>query len=413
MPVYQYEAMDATGKPVRRELEAVSVEDAQVKIRGMNLYPTAIREKGKKGARAMVKGELQERAGFSLFGVSTKKLSLFTRQFSTLVDAGLPLVRSLRILMDQEKPGPLKTALTQIIEDVQGGATLSDAFGRHAKIFNGLYVNMVKAGEAGGVLDEVLRRLSEFMEKSEKLKKKVIGAMIYPAAVVTIAGGILVLIITFIIPKFQKMFIEMGVELPMVTVLLLAITDLFTKHFWVVILAPVTLIVVYQIVRRTEGGGHLLDRVKLYIPIFGQIIRKSAIARFARTLGTLIKSGVAILEALQIIKGAIGNRVVSTAIQDIHDSIKGGENIAGPMRESGVFSEMVVNMVDVGEETGELDKMLLKVADFYDEEVDQTVAALMSLLEPVIIIVLGVSVGFIVIALFMPLIKLMTEIGSQ
>jgi type IV pilus assembly protein PilC len=272
---------------------------------------------------------------------------------------------------------------------------------------------MVKAGEAGGVLDEVLRRLSEFMEKSEKLKKKVIGALIYPAAVVLIAGGILVLIITVIIPKFEEMFTEMDITLPGLTLLLIRVSNFMVSFWYMLLFAPILFIVVYQIVRRTSVGGYVIDRLKLYIPIFGGIIRKTAIARFTRTLGTLINSGVAILEALEIMEGATGNKVVSKAIRDVHDSIKEGEDIAGPMRESGVFNEMVVNMVDVGEETGELDRMLIKVADSFDEDVDNTVAALMSLLEPIIVIALGLAVGFIVIALFMPLIELMTQMGQS
>ena len=413
MPTYVFEAMDSKGKPVRQEIEAVSVEDAQDKIRNMILYPTSIKEKGEKGRREMVQGEIKERRGFDIFGVSAKKLTYFTRQFSTLVDAGLPLVRSLRILMEQERAGTLKNVLTDIIEDVQGGASLSEAMARHPKVFDDLYCNMVRAGEAGGVLEDVLRRLSEFMEKSQKLKRRVIGALIYPAAVITIAGGILALIIIVIIPKFKRMFEEMNVPLPPATKLLLTITGFATNNLVLLLVLPVLIIIIYQIVRRTEVGGMVIDRVKLYIPVFGGIIRKTAIARFARTLGTLIDAGVAILEALSIIEHTTGNKVVSKAISEIHDSIKSGENIAGPMRESGVFNEMVVNMVDVGEETGELDKMLIKIADAYEDEVDNTVAALMSILEPLIIITLGLAVGFIVIALFLPLIALMQNMGAR
>lgn len=412
MPTYVVEAMDSKGKPVKQEVEAVSVEDAQDKIRNMNLYPTSIKEKGEKGKREMVAGEIKERKGFDLFGVSNKKLTYFTRQFSTLVDAGLPLVRSLRILMEQERAGTLKNVLADIIEDVQGGASLSEAMARHPKVFDDLYCNMVRAGEAGGVLEDVLRRLAEFMEKSQKLKRRVIGALIYPAAVITIAGGILALIIIVIIPKFKKMFEEMMVELPAATEILLTVTGFFMDHIVLILALPVILFIIYQIIRRTEIGGMTVDRVKLYVPIFGGIIRKTSIARFARTFGTLIDAGVAILEALSIIEHTTGNKVVSHAISEIHDSIKTGENIAGPMRESGVFNEMVVNMVDVGEETGELDKMLIKIADAYEDEVDNTVAALMSILEPVIIITLGLIVGFIVISLFLPLISLMQGIGG-
>jgi len=413
MPTYIIEAMDSKGKPVRQEIEAVSVEDAQDKMRNMNLYPTSIKEKGEKGKREMVAGEIKERRGIDIFGVSSKKLAYFTRQFSTLVDAGLPLVRSLRILMEQERAGTLKNVLTDIIEDVQGGASLSEAMARHPKVFDDLYCNMVRAGEAGGVLEDILRRLSEFMEKSQKLKRRVIGALIYPTAVITIAGAILALIIVVIIPKFKVMFEEMRVPLPVATEILLGVTGFIIEHWVFILILPVILIMIYQIFRRTEIGGMVIDKMKLYVPIFGGILRKTAIARFARTLGTLIDAGVAILEALSIIEHTTGNKVVSKAIADIHDSIKSGENIAGPMRESGVFNEMVVNMVDVGEETGELDKMLIKIADSYEDEVDNTVAALMSILEPVIIIALGLAVGFIVIALFMPLISLMQGIGGS
>lgn len=413
MPTYLIEAMDSKGKPVRQEIEAASVEDAQDKMRSMNLYPTSIKEKGERGKREMVAGEIKERRSFDIFGVSSKKLAYFTRQFSTLVDAGLPLVRSLRILMEQERAGTLKNVLTDIIEDVQGGASLSEAMARHPKVFDNLYCNMVRAGEAGGVLEDVLRRLSEFMDKSQKLKRRVIGALIYPTAVITIAGAILALIIVVIIPKFKVMFEEMKVPLPAATEVLLGLTGFIIEHWIFILILPVIFIMIYQIFRRTEVGGMVIDKMKLYVPIFGGIIRKTAIARFARTLGTLIDAGVAILEALSIIEHTTGNKVVSKAISDIHDSIKSGENIAGPMRESGVFNEMVVNMIDVGEETGELDKMLIKIADSYEDEVDNTVAALMSILEPVIIIVLGLAVGFIVIALFMPLISLMQGIGGS
>ena len=417
MPVFQYEAMNAQGQAVKDELEAASQEDAIEKIRGRKLFPTSVRAKGaagKKGggAGAAMPG-VRRKQSFAFGGVSSKHLTTFTRQLSTLQDAGLPIVRSLKILEGQTKPGVLKNVLMNVTDDVEGGSTLSEAMAKHPKAFDKLYVNMVKAGEIGGVLDVILQKLADFREKAQKLKKKVVGAMIYPAAVVTVAGGILYGILTFIVPKFTAMFEELNVPLPAMTALLIKVSHILAKQIWLPVAIIVGLVVFIKAAKATGPGRYVFDKAKLKIPIFGKIISMSTIARFTRTLGTLIASGVPILEALNIVRDTAGNAVMERAISNVHDSIREGESIAEPLAASRVCDDMVVNMIDVGEETGDLDKMLIKVADNYDEDVDTMVAGLMSLMEPIIIILLGACVGFIVIALFLPLITLMGSMGAS
>ncbi len=340
--------------------------------------------------------------------VKQKHLTAFTRQFATLLDAGLPIVRSIDILNTQLDSGALKVAVEDVMADVEGGSALSEALSRHPRIFDKLYVNMIRAGESGGVLDEILERLADFREKAQKLQQRIIGALVYPAAVVSIAGCILSFIMIFIIPKFEEMFIEMGVgQLPAPTRLLMGISGAMARYWYVLLFSPVLAGLVYKLIVKTPRGRLIVDAVKLKIPVFGGIVSKSAISRFCRTLGTLVASGVPILEALSIIKHATGNMVVANAIETVHKSIKEGDTIAEPLKHSGVFDNLVVNMIQVGEETGELDKMLMKVADTYDNEVDTLVGALMSLMEPILIVGMGLMVGFIVIALFMPLIVMM------
>jgi type IV pilus assembly protein PilC len=290
--------------------------------------------------------------------------------------------------------------------------TFSEALGKHPKAFDKLYVNMVRAGEIGGVLDAILQRLADFREKAMRLKKRVIGAMIYPVAVVVVAGGILFGILKWIVPKFLKMFDELGVEVPLPTRILMAFGD-FVNHkwYWIPIIIG-GMIVMMKAIGATSGGRYVIDKIKLKLPLFGTIINKSTIARFTRTLGTLVASGVPILEALNITKETAGNAVITRALGHVHDSIREGESIAEPLAQSKICDDMVVNMIDVGEETGDLDKMLLKIADQYDEDVDVAVASLTSLIEPIMIIFLGVAVGFIVISLFLPLISLMSSVGG-
>jgi len=416
MATFTFQAMNSGGDEVRDEIEASSQEEAVEKIRQLGLYPTSVRLKAADrsaaapAARAAKPGA---KRSITLGGVSNKQLCMFTRQLSTLQDAGLPLVRSVRILAGQLKPGLLKNALTEVAEDVESGSSFSEALAKHPRVFDRLYVNMVRAGEAGGVLDTILARLADFKEKARKLRSKIIGAMIYPVAIVTIAVSIVSLIMVFIVPKFEEIFADFGAELPMMTKTLIKISNIMFMWKWAILLIPVGLVVFVKLIKQTHMGRYTIDKVKLYMPVFGSISRKSTVSRFCRTLGTLISSGVPILEALNIVKDTAGNEVISQAIGKVHDSIKDGDTIAEPLRQSGVVDDMVVNMVDVGEETGDLDKMLIKVADVYDEEVDGLVASMMSLLEPMIIVFLGTMVGGIVVALFLPLVSLMTGMAER
>ena len=411
MPTYRFEAMNAQGQSVKNEIDALSEEEAIQKIRSQKLFPTSIKEKIDRSARPVGGGKGRKRT-LTIGGVSNKQLTTFTRQLSTLQDAGLPIVRSLKILEGQLQPGALKNTLLSVADDVEGGMTFSEALGKHPKAFDKLYVNMVRAGEIGGVLDAILQRLADFREKAQRLKKKILGAMIYPIAVLVVAGAIVAGIMAFIVPKFKKMFVELDVELPPMTVMLIGASD-FIKNSWYWGLAIIFgMFMVSKAVGATSGGRYIIDKIKLKVPLFGTIINKSVIARFTRTLGTLVASGVPILEALNITKDTAGNMVIARALGHVHDSIREGESIAEPLAQSKVCDDMVVNMIDVGEETGDLDKMLLKIADQYDEDVDVAVEALTSLIEPIMIIILGCICGFIVISLFMPLIQLMNKMGG-
>ena len=414
MPIFAYRALDSQGQEVRNEIDADSSDDALNKLRGQNLFPTSVKEKSAKktGPKARGVASSSRKKTLTIGGVSSKELCTFTRQLSTLINAGLPIVRSLKILGDQLKPGVLKNALMDVADDVESGSALSEAMAKHPKAFDKLYVNMTRAGEAGGILDQILERLAMFMEKAQRLKKRVMSAMIYPIAVVTVAGGILIVIIGYIVPQFETMFKEMGTKLPTPTLILTGAGNVVQHHWWVFLAVPFGLFVLYRLIVFSKSGRYAVDFVKLKLPIFGIIVNKSTVSRFARTLGTLITSGVPILEALNIVKEATGNAVVAAAVGKVHDSIREGESMAAPLAASEICDDMVVNMVDVGEETGELDKMLLKVADTYDEDVDALVSGMMSLIEPLLIVGMGITVGFIVIALFLPLIDLMQTMGK-
>ncbi len=412
MATFAYEAMNQAGQEVKDEVEAVSTEDALAKIRNLGYFPTRIREKGTK---AKAGGGTKKKGGGRTGGVNGKVLTQFTRQLSTLQDAGLPILRSLHILEEQQKPGNMKKILRIIADDIESGSTLSEAFAKHPKAFDRLYVNMIAAGEAGGVLDTILTRLADFKEKAAKLQRRVIAAMIYPAAVVIFAGGIVSGIMIFVIPKFGKIFKDFDTALPGITMILLNGSDWFVTGMppgWLVmILVPVGIWGIFKLIRSSGGGRMATDVVALKIPGVGTLIEKTAVARFTRTLGTLITAGVPILEAVTITKETSGSEVYARAMGKVHDSIREGESFTAPLRTSSVCDALVVNMIDVGEETGELDKMLLKIADNYEEEVDTAVGGLISLLEPVMVICLGGIVGFIVIALFMPLVSLMQNVG--
>ena len=413
MATFVYEAIDSHGNEVKAEIEADTEKDASDKIRALDYYPTDVKPKATGGG--VPTPTARRRRGFSLsMHVSQKALTQATRQFATLLDAGLPIVRSLDILAAQQKPGLLRETMNEVKSDVEGGAALSEALAKHPRVYDKLYVNMVKAGEAGGVLDQILSRLADYMEKSLRLKQKILGALVYPAAVVTIATGILTFILIYIIPRFEAMFREMDIgQMPFLTDLLMKFSNMVASYWYILFFLPIALWAVVHFVGQTPKGRYTIDLMRLKLPIFGSIISKSSVSRFCRTLGTLIQSGVPILSALTIIKNATGNAVVAGAVGSVHDSIREGDTIAEPLRHSGVFDDLVVNMIQVGEETGELDSMLIKVADTYDSEVDTLVGALMSLLEPVLIILMGGVVGFIVIALFMPLIHMMSSMGTS
>jgi len=418
MPTYTYEAMDNTGLEVKDTIDAPSEQDAQTMIREKGFFVTKISEKtNRKRGKTAVATRTQQRqrrknvGGISIGGVRPKQLTTFTRQLSTLQDAGLPILRSLRILEGQAKPGPLKASLVGVIEDVESGNTLSEAMAKQPKAFDNLYVNMVKAGEAGGALEVILQRLAEFKEKAQTLKRKVQGAMVYPVAVITVATCIVGFIMYWIIPKFKDIFNDFGVDLPDITIWLIAASDWVVSYFYLIPAIPIGFYLFIKIVKKNRTGAYIVDRIAMKIPILGQIINKSTAARTCRTLGTLISSGVPILEALSIARDTAGNEVFRKAFDHIHQSIREGESMAVPLKETRIVDDLVVNMVDVGEETGALDNMLYKVADVYDEEVAVLVESLINMLEPIMVVVLGLIVGFIVIALFMPLVKLLNELS--
>jgi type IV pilus assembly protein PilC len=413
MPTFEYEAMNAEGKAVVDAVEARNQDEAIAKIRQMNLFPTRVAEKkapAAKAGRGPVAGRHIRKKSFVIGGVRGKQLGTFTRQLSTLTDAGIPIVQSLNILEGQMRPSALKNIVGSVADEVESGASLSEAMAKFPKAFDELYCNMVKAGETGGMLDTVLQRLADFREKAARLKRKVIGALVYPAAVMTIASLIIAGLIKYVIPKFIAMFNELEVELPGPTLLLLGITKFTTQYWYVVLAAPVVLFVLYKVIVGTRIGRTVMDWIKFHVPLFGNIINKGAIARFTRTFGTLIGSGVPILEALNISRDTAGNKVLANAIQSVHDSVREGDPIAAPLAESKVCDDIVTNMIGVGEETGNLDTMLLKIADTYDQEVDVAVESLTRLMEPLMVIFLGVVIGFVVISLFLPLVKLIGSI---
>jgi len=433
MPTFKYTAMDAKGGEKTGAIDADHQNAAINALREKGLFPTGVSEVGgkkkekapKAGAPAAKKPAAAKGGGMNIninlaalwggSGVKPKELTVFTRQLATLVDAGLPLLRGLTVLQRQEKNAVLKNVLGELTASVESGSTFSEALYQHPKIFNKLYINMVKAGEVGGVLEVVLNRLSQFMEKAEKIKGKIKAASFYPAAVLIIAVGILSFLMIKIVPQFKTIFADMlgGTELPGFTQFVLGFSDKVKDNFLVVGGAIVGLIILLKIWGKTQSGALILDKLTLAAPVIGDLTRKSSIARFTRTLGTLVSSGVPILQALQIVKETSGNRVIADAVGKVHDSVKEGESIVQPLDASGVFPPMVVSMIDVGETTGALPDMLMKIADNYDDEVDNAIAAMVSLLEPVMIVFLALVVGSIVIALFLPLIKIITTLGQE
>ncbi len=476
MPIYQFEAMDATGQEIRDEIDAANEEEAQTTIRQMGYFVTKISVK--KQAAAGPAGKSGRKRGFAIGGAKTKHICAFTRQLSILQDAGLPILRSLKILENNQKPGKLKNALMDVCEEIEGGATLSEAMSKSPKVFSRLYVNMIKAGEAGGALETILQRLADFLERAESLKRKVKGALIYPVIVVLVATLILTFIMLFIVPTFETMFEEFGLTLPAPTLLLIAMSNYISGYWFLLIAMPICLLITVKLMRKFRHGRMGFDMFIIKVPIFGSLIEKNILARTTRTLGTLIASGVPILEAINITRETSGNAMFERMFTRVNDSIREGEVISKPLAEfsvlgfhpmalvfwalfgsfpgwvlmsialtakgtklddgtmvetltmmgtyavigggvlaalwgftkvkSRVVDDLVVNMVDVGEETGELDTMLYKVADTYDEEVRTMTDGLTALMEPLMIVFLGLAVGFIVISLFMPLVELIT-----
>jgi type IV pilus assembly protein PilC len=419
--------MDAHGKETKGTLEVGNQNEAIGRVKEMGLFPTKIVEiekekpkaaEKKAGARpAKGKGGKKGAINIKIPGLSgkvkSKVLTTFTRQLATLVDAGLPLLRGLRVLEKQEKNPTLKSIIAELALAIEGGSTFSEALAQHPKVFNRLYVNMVKAGELGGVLEVVLTRLSEFMEKAQKIKGKVISAMFYPVAVLVVATAILIILMVRVVPSFKAVFEGMGMQLPAFTRLVLGISEIIKDHIVYAAAGLTAFIIAFVLFVRTKFGRHAWDKFRLKMPVIGPVVSKVSISRFTRTLGTLISSGVPILQALTIVKETAGNVVVSNAVGAVHESVKEGETITAPLEASGVFPPMVISMVDVGEQTGALPEMLLKIADNYDDEVDNAVAAMTSLLEPIMIVFLAIVVGSIVIAMFLPLIEMMNTVGSE
>lgn len=428
MPIYAYEALNSAGKTQKGSVEATSSEEAIAQIKSQGFFPMSVREQkvkagtsGEGAAGALKKRKKKGEFSISIGGVGQKKLTNFTRQLSTLQDAGLPLLRSLQVLETQQKPGKLKAILGSVVEDVESGSTLSDSMAKHPKAFDRLYCKMVNAGEIGGVLDVILQRLAEFMEKAQRLRGRIKGAMIYPIAVISVAVLIVTGIMYWVIPKFQEIFNDFEVPLPWLTLVLIDVSAWVagTREGqaipgWVWVLSsPLLIWLFFKLIRKTKPGRAATDIARVKIPVIGGLVRKTSIARFTRTLGTLIGAGVPILEAIMITRDTSGNYVYEKALTEVHDSIREGETFAGPLREAKVCDAIVVNMIDVGEETGDLDKMLMKIADNYDEEVEVAVQSLLKLLEPMLVVVLGVVIGGIVIALFLPLVALIESVSSQ
>jgi type IV pilus assembly protein PilC len=430
MPRFNYVALDSRGQESTGLIEAGSSNEAIGQLRQAGYFPTNVYEEGKGGGRdGKTRGKKAKapkpaatatttRKGIVLFErktVKPKTLMVFTRQLATLIDAGLPLLRGLTVLAKQERDPVLKKTIGNLSEAVQGGSTFSEGLAQHPRIFNDLYVNMVRAGEVGGVLELVLTRLAEFQEKAQKIKNKVLAAMVYPIIVLVLAIAIMGFLLVFIVPRFEAIFQDMlgDKPLPALTRFVIGVSN-GVKDNWMFILGAVVLAIIgLKLVGRTAGGRTAIDRFKLRTPLFGDLLRKTAISRFSRTLGTLVTSGVPILQALNITRETAGNTVIAGAITQVHDSVKEGESIVQPLEASGAFPPMVISMIDVGEETGQLPEMLLKIAEVYDDEVDNSVAGLTSMLEPMMIVFLAVVVGTIVIALFMPLISIISGLQQQ
>jgi type IV pilus assembly protein PilC len=419
MPKYSYSAFDSNGKQKNGTIVASSDSEANTKLSSMGLMPTKVLQVDESSASINKKKDvgsvkIKKKTGLA-FGkvIKQEELTIFTRQTATLIQAGLPLLRSLEVMIRQEKNIRFKIVLEQIAEYVKSGGTFSDALAQHPKIFEKLFINMVRAGEAGGVLDVVLSRLAGFMEKAQRTKKKVKSAMVYPIVVVSVAIAIVVLLMIVVVPKFQSIFEDMlsGASLPGPTQLVINVSNFISGNFVVTLIGFVVFVVGGKYLLKTEVGAKISNWFALNIPKVGDLVRKVNIARITRTFGTLLSSGVPILQSITITKDITGNVFYSNALNRVHNSVRDGESLSAPMERESVFPSMVTSMVDVGEETGELSEMLNRIADNYDEDVDNAVAGITSIIEPVMIVFLAVVVGFIVIALFLPIVEIIKQIS--
>jgi len=395
MPVFEYTARTVTGQETTGTIDMPSVDAVREHLRKNRMMIVRVREqqKRKKGGR-----------------VPTRDVVILTRQFATMINAGLPLVQSLDILAQQTENKVLADVTRQVLYDVESGNTLADALDKHRNAFSALYVNMVAAGEAGGILDTILLRLATFLEKNDAIVRKVKGAMVYPAVIFSIAVIAVVVLLVFVIPTFQQMFEEAGIALPLPTRFVIFLSDFLQSYWWALILGSVALAFAIRRYYATQGGKLVIDRLLLGAPVLGDLLRKSAVSRFTRTLGTLLASGVSILDGLEITARTAGNRVIHDAVMESRGSIAGGETVAGPLEKSKVFPPMVTSMIAVGEATGGLDEMLTKIADFYDDEVDAAVAALLSLMEPIMIVLLGAVVGGMIVSMYLPIFDMVNAV---
>ena len=397
MPTFTYTARDAKGDLKTATIDAANREDVVQQLRRLRMNIVKVEEQSK----------TKQKTGGS---ISMRDIVIFTRQFSTMINSGLPLVQALDILSKQSENKALQAVTRQVVFDVESGHTVADALGKHPKAFSDLYVNMVAAGEAGGILDTILMRLATFMEKNDALVRKVKGAMIYPGVIMSVAGIAITVLLIFVIPVFKNMFGAVGLALPLPTRVVITMSEILVGYWWLIGAALVGAFFALKKYYATSKGQLVLDRLLLKAPILGDVLRKSAVSRFTRTLGTLISSGVSILDGLEITAKTAGNRVISDAIMASRSSIAGGDTISAPLAKSKVFPPMVIYMIAVGEQTGGLDEMLAKVADFYDEEVDSAVSNLLSMLEPVMIVFLGVVVGGMVVAMYLPIFDMINAV---
>jgi type IV pilus assembly protein PilC len=401
MATFAYSARTATGEMQNGTLEVKDRDEVVAALRKQRLVPLKIEEKKSSfDLGALLSG-----------GVSTRDIVIFTRQFATMINSGLPLVQSLDILAKQSENKALRKVIEQVLYDVESGQTLADAMRGHEKTFPALYVNMVAAGEAGGILDTILLRLAVFLEKADALKRKIKGAMIYPGVILCVAIGAVSVLLIFVIPTFQTMFASAGIPLPGPTQFVIFLSEVMQTRWYVFVISIAAIVVLGRMYYKTPGGELVMDKMLLNAPVFGNLQRKTAIARFTRTLGTLVASGVSILDGLEITAKTSGNRVLHDAIMESRTSIAGGETISDPLKKSGVFPPMVVSMINVGEQTGGLDEMLTKIADFYDEEVDAAVEALLAAMEPIMIVFLGVVVGGMIVAMYLPIFDMINAVG--